>query len=66
MEVKCRSGPGENKTLDRDLEDVLIAISITSRSIAEKIRCAESKKIMKTGGQKNGKGGNIIITRCRT
>lgn len=65
MEVKCRSGT-YSETLDRELEDVLIAISITSRSIAEKIRRAESKKNMKKGGQRYDKSGNIIITHCRT
>lgn len=46
MTTKCRSGTGcrESSDLDRELSDVLIAISVVSKRIADRITAVSGKQ----------------------
>lgn len=64
MTNRCRTGMGGiSQELDRELSDVLIAISVVSRRIAERLSVAGSGKKIMEGGILNGKSKRIVIAR---
>lgn len=65
MTTKCRSGTGcrENIDLDRELSDVLIAISVVSRRIADRLAAGGEEKLNMEGGSPHGKSQRIIHAR---
>lgn len=50
MTTKCRSGTGcrESSDLDRELPDVLIAISVVSKRIADRITAVSGRENAET------------------
>lgn len=64
MTTKCRSGTGcrEDSNLDRELSDVLIAISVVSRRIADRLSAGDGKLNMK-GGSPHGKSKRVVHDR---
>ena len=62
MTTKCRSGTGcrESSDLDRELSDVLIAISVVS--IADRLSAGDGKLNME-GGSPHGKSKRIVHAR---
>ncbi|MEG1502510.1 MAG: hypothetical protein RR370_03875 [Synergistaceae bacterium] len=54
MTNRCRTGTSDcnSRKLDRELSDVLIAISVVSRRIADRITVV-------SGGEKNMEGGTL-------
>ena len=60
--TKCRSGTGcrESSDLDRELSDVLIAISVVSRRIADRLSAGDGKLNME-GGSPHGKSKRIVV-----
>ncbi|MEG0094783.1 MAG: hypothetical protein RR670_01975 [Erysipelotrichaceae bacterium] len=54
MTNRCRTGTSDcnSRELDRELSDVLIAISVVSRRIADRISAV-------SGGEKNMEGGTL-------
>lgn len=64
MTNRCRIGTGgSSQELDRELSDVLIAISVVSKRIAERLSVAGSGKKIMEGGILNGKSKRIVIAR---
>lgn len=66
MAVKCRTVTKSSKSqeLDRELSDVLIAISVVSRRIADRLSVVGSgEKLDMEGGNPNGKSKRIIHAR---
>ena len=64
MTTKCRSGTGcrEDSNLDRELSDVLIAISVVSRRIADRLSAGDGKLNME-GGSPHGKSKRVVHDR---
>lgn len=64
MTTKCRSCTGcrESSDLDRELSDVLIAISVVSRRIADRLSAGDGKLNME-GGSPYGKSKRIVHAR---
>lgn len=64
MTTKCRSDTGcrESSDLDRELSDVLIAISVVSRRIADRLSAGDGKLNME-GGSLHGKSKRIVHAR---
>mgnify|MGYP001067022776 CR=1 FL=1 len=66
MTIRCRTGTsGCNiQKLDRELSDVLIAISVVSKRIADRIIAVSGrKKVNMEGGSPNGKSERIVHVR---
>ena len=63
MTNRCRTDTGGgSQKLDRELSDVLIAISVVSRRIADRIAVVSSGKIME-GERQNGKSKRMVHAR---
>ena len=62
MTNRCRTGTGgSSQELDRELSDVLIAISVVSRRIADRISVVSGgEKVNMEGGSPNGKSKRIV------
>lgn len=66
MTTRCRTGTSGCKSpeLDRELSDVLIAISVVSKRIADRITAVSgSEKVNMEGGSLNGKSERIVHAR---
>ena len=66
MTTKCRAGTNgyNSQELDRELSDVLIAISVVSKRIADRITAVSgSEKVNMEGGRLNGKSERIVHAR---
>ena len=64
MTNRCRTGTGgSSQELDRELSDVLIAISVVSKRIADRITAVSTEKVNMEGGSLNGKSERIIHAR---
>lgn len=65
MKNRCRTGTGgSSQELDRELSDVLIAISVVSSRIADRISVVSgSEKVNMEGGSPNGKSKRIVHSR---
>ena len=66
MGNRCRSDTKANisQELDRELSDVLIAISVVSRRIADRISIVSGREKLNTeGGCQNGKDKRIVHAR---
>ncbi len=63
IKTKCRAGTccNESRKLDRELSDVLIAISVISRRIADRIAQVGSEENCNAkGGNLNGKNKRVV------
>jgi len=63
MTIRCRSGTKANgrQELDRELSDVLIAISVVSRRIADRfLEVSTDETVKREGDNPNGKRTRII------
>ena len=63
MTIRCRSGTKANgrQELDRELSDVLIAISVVSKRIADRIDAVSTgQKLNMEGGRPNGKDERVV------
>ena len=65
MTTRCRTGTGgcNSQELDRELSDVLIAISVVSKRIADRITAVSTEKVNMEGGSLNGKSKRIVHAR---
>lgn len=65
MTNRCRTGTGgSSQELDRELSDVLIAISVVSRRIADRLTAVSAReKVNMEGGSTNGKSKRIVHAR---
>ena len=65
MTSRCRTGTSgcNSQVLDRELSDVLIAISVVSKRIADRITAVSTEKVNMEGGSLNGKSERIIHAR---
>ena len=65
MTTRCRTGTGgcNSQELDRELSDVLIAISVVSKRIADRITAVSTEKVNMEGGSLNGKSERIVHAR---
>lgn len=65
MTNRCRTGTGgSSQELDRELSDVLIAISVVSRRIADRLSVVSGgEKVNMEGGSPNGKSKRIVHAR---
>ena len=65
MTTRCRTGTSgcKSQELDRELSDVLIAISVVSKRIADRITAVSTEKVNMEGGSLNGKSERIIHAR---
>lgn len=64
MTNRCRTGTdNSSQELDRELSDVLIAISVVSRRIADRISVVSGGEKNMEGGSPNGKSKRIIHAR---
>ena len=66
MTNRCRIGTSgcNSQVLDRELSDVLIAISVVSKRIADRITAVSgSEKVNMEGGSLNGKSERIVHAR---
>lgn len=65
MTNRCRTGISgcRKQELDRELSDVLIAISIVSKRIADRISTISGEEKAVEGGNPNGKSKRIIHAR---
>lgn len=65
MTTRCRTGTNScnSQKLDRELSDVLIAISVVSKRIAERITAVSGEKVNMGGGSLNGKSERIVHAR---
>ena len=68
MTIRCRTGTArcDSKQLDTELIDTLIAISVVSKRLAEKLNTLSKQKKAREGGTQNGKSQRIISTYRRT
>lgn len=63
MTTKCRSGTyrGRRRELDRELSEVLTAISVVSKRIADRLDAVSTgEKLNMEGGRPNGKDERIV------
>ena len=68
MTIRCRTGTekcGSNQ-LDAELVDTLVAISVVSKRIAEKLNVLSKQGKTGEGGKTNGQGQRIITAYRRT
>ena len=66
MTTRCKAGTNScgSQELDRELFDVLIAISVVSKRIADRITAVSgSEKVNMEGGSLNGKSERIVHAR---
>ena len=65
MTNRCRTGTGgSSQEIDRELSDVLIAISVVSRRIADRLsEVSGGEKEKMEGGSPNGKSKRIVHAR---
>ena len=66
MTTRCKAGTNScsSQELDRELSDVLIAISVVSKRIADRITAVSgSEKVNMEGGSLNGKSERIVHAR---
>ena len=66
MTTRCRTSTSgcKSQELDRELSDVLIAISVVSKRIADRITTVSgSEKVNMGGGSLNGKSERIVHAR---
>lgn len=65
MTNRCRTGTGGgSQELNRELSDVLIAISVVSRRIADRLSAVSSgEKVNMEGGSPDGKCKRIVHAR---
>lgn len=65
MTTRCKAGTNScsSQELDRELSDVLIAISVMSKRIADRITAVSSEKVNVEGGSLNGKSERIVHAR---
>ena len=65
MTNRCRTGTSgcNSQVLDRELSDVLIAISVVSKRIADRITAVSTEKVNMEGGSLNGKSERIVHAR---
>ena len=68
MTIRCRTGTArcDSKQLDTELIDTLIAISVVSKRLAEKLNTLSKQKKAREGATPNGKSQRIISTYRRT
>ena len=61
MTTRCRTGTNgrSSQELDRELSDVLIAISVVSRRSADRLSAGDGKLNME-GGRPNGKDERVV------
>ena len=65
MTNRCKAGTNGcgSQELDRELSDVLIAISVVSRRIADRISAVSGGERITEGGSPNGKSKRIVHAR---
>ena len=65
MTTRCKAGTNgcSSQELDRELSDVLIAISVVSKRIADRITAVSTEKVNMEGGNLNGKSERIVHAR---
>lgn len=63
MTNRCEAGTNSGQELDRELSDVLIAISVVSRRIADRLSAVSSGEKNMKGGSPDGKGKRIVHAR---
>ena len=66
MTTRCRTGTSgcSRQELNRELSDVLIAISVVSKRIADRITAVSGReKLNMEGGSLNGKNERIVHAR---
>lgn len=65
MTTRCKAGTNScnGQELDRELSDVLIAISVVSKRIAGRITAVSTEKVNMEGGSLNGKSERIVHAR---
>ena len=68
MTIKCRTGTEKcsSSQLDTELIDTLVAISVVSKRLAEKLNTLSKQEKAREGGNPNGKGQRIITAYRRT
>lgn len=69
MTTRSRTGTNgcKSQELDRELSDVLIAISVVSKRIADRINAVSTgEKVNMEGGRPNGKDERIVYAHRRT
>ena len=64
MTIKCRTGT--EKCSSSQLIDTLVAISVVSKRLAEKLNTLSKQEKAREGGNPNGKGQRIITAYRRT
>lgn len=63
MTTKCRSGTYKSQELDRELSNVLMAISVVSKRLADKVAILSEEEKNMEGGNPNGKSQRIVSIR---
>ena len=64
MTNRCEAGTNSSsQELDRELSDVLIAISVVSRRIADRLSVVSNGEKVMEGGNPNGKSKRIVHAR---
>ncbi len=68
MTIRCRSciEKCDSNQLDTELIDTLVAISVVSKRLAEKLNTLSKQEKAREGGNPNGKGQRIITAYRRT
>ena len=68
MTIRCRTGTEKcnSNQLDAELVDTLVAISVVSKRIAEKLNVLSKQGKTGEGGKTNGQGQRIITAYRRT
>lgn len=68
MTIGCRTGTEKcsSNQLDAELVDTLVAISVVSKRIAEKLNVLSKQGKTGEGGKTNGQGQRIITAYRRT
>lgn len=69
MTTRCRAGTNGcgSQELDRELSDVLIAISVVSKRIADRLDAVSAgQKLNMEGGSPNGKDERVVYAHRET
>lgn len=68
MTIRCRTCTEkcDSNQLDTELIDTLVAISVVSKRLAEKLNTLSKQEKVGEGGKPNGKGQRIITAYRRT
>lgn len=68
MTIRCRTCTEkcDSNQLDTKLIDTLVAISVVSKRLAEKLNTLSKQEKAEEGGKPNGKGQRIITAYRRT